>query len=1069
MKKNNTFISGQTALFSLAVCIFSIASCSGFWKTNDNSENSSTQSGTTYDVPVTIITPFASASLSTSESARTAIPAVSDDNFPVKKYTVTAGCETTTKAASITTGLGTTSSLKINLTEGTWTVTVNGYASVSDDDTAVICTGTGSVTVDEDGNGSASIQTTPSKDGNGTVSLSFAPGSDVTSICSAKAVLYKTDGTTAVEPQTFSNSGSALSGTQTINFDDNVISAGEYTLLLCCYNTADTTNDSTIIFERSETVDVWTGFITNAWIDHFTLASGETDAGTASLSETLTITSDMLSDTDTTFSGLAVSGSTTEVALTNSSAASYTYLHYMCGPDETVKLAVSLTEGKSVTVTEADGSTELSYTSVTGSTSGSGTELWTLSYTLPAPSLCDYVTVNVTAQNGIASTNYIVSYGPLYVDNQNTTTAAGDDTGYGTREAPYKTIAKAAAMLCKTNDTGTAALRTNRIVLLSNVTTNTEDSGTSPADGTENSSSLVSFTKATQAAPLVLTLDGSGTAGTSSYSVTAPPSCRVLYIENAYTTVTLSDITLTGDSTGVDNGGCVYNAGSLTMDDGTTLTDGTAACGGGVYNAGTFNMEGGIIKACNHCGIYNNGGTFTMNGGTITDNSAPYGGGVYNKTIINSGTTYTGTFNMNSGTISNNAASSNAGGIDNEGGTITINGGTISGNKAEGTTGGGINNYSDGSIIMSGGTISGNTAATSGGGVNLESGTFTMSGGTISGNKATSESGGGVNIQAGEDAAAGKSATFTMSGGTIGGTTEADKNKAPYGGGVDICSGGTFTMTNGTISGNTATEGEAGGIENDGGKINIFSGTISGNTATTYGGGIYNNNGAVTMEGGCITSNKVLDAVNYGGGGVYNGSTFVMSGSAVIDAETNDVYLQSGKYITVGTLSGTGTVAEITPTAMSDDTIILHAETSSTLAESVPARFILNVAHKGLALSSDKTSAVIAAQRTAVTLDGEPSALGLTPSCDSGTNTATITVTDSGTDVSSSVTSWKISILDSSYRSTGITASATGGVPSVVLGFTSTGTVLPDGTYYLYVVFTYTGIDYTATLSVEKS
>ncbi|MCK9171391.1 MAG: hypothetical protein M0P01_13340 [Treponema sp.] len=618
MKKTKHVFIRQTVYLIpfIVMLLFSLTSCSGLWGTS-NTENSGTQNKTAYEIPVTVITPFASDSLQASGSERTAIPVVSDSNFPVKKYTITAVCGDTTKTVSVTTGISTTSSLKINLTEGTWILTVHGYETTDDDDTSVICTGTGSVTVDEDGNGSASIQTTPSENGNGTVSLSFAPAGSITTIFSAKAVLYKSsDETIPVETQTFTNEGSALSGTQTISFNGNTVPAGEYTLEFFCYTTV-TMDDSTIIFRRTETVYIWTGFITNEWIEHFTLASGKTD--TASLFKTLTITSDMISNIDTTFSKLVISGSSTEATLTSSDALSYTYLHYMCGSDETaIKLTVSLTEGKSVTVTEKDGSTTLS-PAITSSTDSSGIKVWTLTYPLSESSSCDYVTVCVTAQNGIASKNYIVTYGPLYVDNQNATNNASDDIGNGSSEAPYATVAKAISMLTSANDTGAADVSTNRIVLLSDVTTNTKDTNTSPADGTENNNSLVSFTNATSDAPLVLTLDGGG-----SYSMTAPDSCRVLYIGNAYTTITLTGITLTGDSTNttIKQGGCVYNAGILIMKDGATLKGGTAKSGGGIYNSGTLTMTSGTITGCmattNGSGVYD-GGTFSISGSAVVD------------------------------------------------------------------------------------------------------------------------------------------------------------------------------------------------------------------------------------------------------------------------------------------------------------------------------------------------------------------------------------------------------------------------------------------------------------------
>jgi hypothetical protein len=380
----------------------------------------------------------------------------------------------------------------------------------------------------------------------------------------------------------------------------------------------------------------------------------------------------------------------------------------------------------------------------------------------------------------------------------------------------------------------------------------------------------------------------------------------------------------------------IYIDGTITLSS-TISMDGSKKITFSGLNGSTTD----IIDGNSTCQILNiaSGSTVTIENLTLQNGYADSGGGVYNAGTFNmksgiikkntahnygGGVFNSGTFNFSGGSISENKGTDNAGGIDNSTGTVNISGGTISGNTS-GSTGGGINNYSKGTITMTAGTISGNTAATSGGGINLESGSFTMSGGTISGNKATSGKGGGVNIQAGEDVAASNTATFTMSGGTVTG------NSAPSGGGVNVCSEGTFTMSG--------------------------SGTITGNSATTAGSGVF-------VDG-----------------------TFEISGSAVVDAETtgaNDVYLPSGKYITVGTLSGTGIVAEITPAVTDTGTKILTS--SSDLDSSTVARFYLNTDDKSLTVdSTDKTTAVIASGYSADTVSSVISKLS------SGTHTIAVT------------------------------------------------------------------------------
>jgi hypothetical protein len=106
-----------------------------------------------------------------------------------------------------------------------------------------------------------------------------------------------------------------------------------------------------------------------------------------------------------------------------------------------------------------------------------------------------------------------------------------------------------------------------------------------------------------------------------------------------------------------------------------------------------------------------------------------------------------------------------------------------------------------------------------------------------------------------------------------------------------------------------------------------------------------------------------------------------------------------------------------------------------------------------------------------ITVDDRlPATLSLSADYTAATDTAAVTVTDDGTDVSTELTGWTITVLDSSNRQTGVSASSEtdGTAPSVVLQFTS-GTDLPDGVYNMLVVFTYNGVTYSATAAITKS
>ena len=189
------------------------------------------------------------------------------------------------------------------------------------------------------------------------------------------------------------------------------------------------------------------------------------------------------------------------------------------------------------------------------------------------------------------------------------------------------------------------------------------------------------------------------------------------------------------------------------------------------------------------------------------------------------------------------------------GGSITGN--TTSGGENITWRSGGVWVRDNSTFTMYGGSITNNTTVWNGGGVYVgDSGKFYMHGGEISGNNAISNSGssgGGVHI--------GSDSAFTMTGGTIRGNSASNN-----GGGVHIGSGSTFTMTGGSITGNNA--GNGGGV---------YVGSDVG-----YGNSILTLSGAVQIKDNVCNGTK-------GSNGNYSGGT------------TSNVYLRSGKTITIGT------------------------------------------------------------------------------------------------------------------------------------------------------------------------
>lgn len=318
--------------------------------------------------------------------------------------------------------------------------------------------------------------------------------------------------------------------------------------------------------------------------------------------------------------------------------------------------------------------------------------------------------------------------------------------------------------------------------------------------------------------------------------------------------------------------------------------------------------------------------------------------------------------------ITGGYAAENGGGISiASGSSVTILDNTQITSNTTAKSGGGI--FNDGTLYLGGGVISKNTASEWGGGI-FSNGTIFMYGSAVIGDMsknvaATSSScSNKAEIKAGGIYSAGnlymgysdESTECALTGGVYynfskdcGGIYQLNGSKktifklnsgsvsynAERGIYVAKCS---FTMAGGAVSGNKATNngqtngaGVYAGYESD---VVISGGTISSNTAGGNGGGIYlaQTDSSVTIEGGTISGN--LASGNGKGIAVANGS-LKMKGGAKLDSG-NDVYLASGKYITItGELTGTAPVATITPASYSVGTTVLAAGTGVTLADEV--------------------------------------------------------------------------------------------------------------------------------------
>lgn len=164
--------------------------------------------------------------------------------------------------------------------------------------------------------------------------------------------------------------------------------------------------------------------------------------------------------------------------------------------------------------------------------------------------------------------------------------------------------------------------------------------------------------------------------------------------------------------------------GRLTLAGGGTITNGKADNGGAIYNAGTLVINHATItgnSATSQGGaIYNNGGSITINGGSVSDNTAANAGGIHLQG---------GSLEMTGGDISQNRSTGNCGGVNLTGaGLLTMSGGSIRDNES-GQNDGGVYIGDGSTMTLTGGNITGNTAATSARGAGISVvGSLTMSG-----------------------------------------------------------------------------------------------------------------------------------------------------------------------------------------------------------------------------------------------------------------------------------------------------------------------------------------------------
>lgn len=223
----------------------------------------------------------------------------------------------------------------------------------------------------------------------------------------------------------------------------------------------------------------------------------------------------------------------------------------------------------------------------------------------------------------------------------------------------------------------------------------------------------------------VITLNGNG------HSLSGANTYQVLVTQSSGN-LTLNNVTVKDGYALYNNGGCLQNDGSLTLNNSLVTGCGATYYGGGIDNRGTLILNDSVVSN-NTAGYYGGGiannGTATLNLSSLSGNLAYLGGGG-----IFSGLSGTPSLTIKYSTVSNNSSPA-GGGIELGYGTLILRGSTISSNTAV-AYGGGIASFGS-SVLIENSTLTGNTANNQGGGLYLGSGTMTLYRSLISGNHAS--------------------------------------------------------------------------------------------------------------------------------------------------------------------------------------------------------------------------------------------------------------------------------------------------------------------------------------------
>jgi hypothetical protein len=336
-------------------------------------------------------------------------------------------------------------------------------------------------------------------------------------------------------------------------------------------------------------------------------------------------------------------------------------------------------------------------------------------------------------------------------------------------------------------------------------------------------------------------------------------------------------------------------AGNLILDQSTVSGNsatGTLAVGGGVFAySSTVSLTNSTVSGNSSVGrgggIYTRRGELTLTSSTVSGNSSGFqGGGIFASS---------GDVTLRDSNVSGNDSDHVGAGIGVSRGDVTLTESNVTGNDA--SSGGGIS-VGSGNVTLTESNVTGNHSSFAGAGIRVNSGDVRLTESNVTGNDASSGSGGGIaasgNVTLTESNVSGNT-SFREGGGIrmYGGNVYLEDNSSVSenssgglgGGGIfGSTAGGNnspsdVTLRNSDISGNS-TSGAGGGIWATG-DVKLTRSTVSGNRTTgngSYGGGISTYSGDVTLYGSTVSGNRTTGNGSDGGGiRTFNGDVTLTS------------------------------------------------------------------------------------------------------------------------------------------------------------------------------------------------